>query len=134
MRRNRASANAELADLRAYGNGVFNRINRAYSICIGLGQKAAPAHHRAWPGAFSATEQEFVTLVPVRSRPEQEGSRDAPEAMAAVGAPVGSPARTNVQHTSGATVLPGERTSTITASDMSDCLRAVTHSSGKVFE
>jgi hypothetical protein len=31
MRRNRASANAELADLRAYGNGVFNRINRAYS-------------------------------------------------------------------------------------------------------
>ena len=47
--------------------------------------------------------------------------------------PFGSPIRANVQHISGATVLPGERISTKAASDKSDCLRAVTQSNNLSF-
>jgi hypothetical protein len=36
MRRNRAFANAELADLRVYGNGEPNQINRAESAVWSL--------------------------------------------------------------------------------------------------
>ena len=46
------------------------------------------------------------------SRPEQESSRDALRPMDAGGSPFGSRIRTNAQHISGATVLPGEHTST----------------------